>query len=370
MLVVETIAKIRRAYFQDKEPIKQICRELRVSRKTVRKVVRSGATEFTYERSVQPQPKIGPWRDELERILAENERKPRRHRQTAIRIFEELKTLGYEGGYYAVRRYAAAWSNAESAASAAAFMPLSFDPGEAYQFDWSHEVAVIDGHTTTVKVAHVRLCHSRMVFVRAYPRESQEMVFDAHDKAFAFFGGACTRGIYDSETSFAIGSRTMVERRRPWTRSSWARTARTTAFAIGLEPMASRWLSPADVWALPRRTGRLHAGLRLGEGPGREPGRGDPPAALRAAASFQELCRAQRLARGPVRRLGEGAPASRVAGPDRLGGVRGGAAEPRALCRAVRRLPRRPGLGVEDLPRAVRQQPLLGRGPGRRPAGR
>ena len=47
MLVVETIAKIRRAYVQDKKPIKQICRELRVSRKTVRKIVRSGATEFT-----------------------------------------------------------------------------------------------------------------------------------------------------------------------------------------------------------------------------------------------------------------------------------------------------------------------------------
>ena len=49
-----------------------------------------------------------------------------------------------------------------------------------------------------VKVAHVRLCHSRMLFVRAYPRESQEMVFDAHDRAFAFFKGACTRGIYDN----------------------------------------------------------------------------------------------------------------------------------------------------------------------------
>jgi hypothetical protein len=49
-----------------------------------------------------------------------------------------------------------------------------------------------------VKVAHVRLCHIRMLFVRAYPRETQEMVFDAHDRAFAFFKGACTRGIYDN----------------------------------------------------------------------------------------------------------------------------------------------------------------------------
>ncbi|KDM68282.1 transposase NmoT [Acidiphilium sp. JA12-A1] len=57
---------------------------------------------------------------------------------------------------------------------------------------------LIGGVTVTVKVAHVRLCHSRMMFARAYMRESQEMVFDAHDRAFAFFRGACTRGIYDN----------------------------------------------------------------------------------------------------------------------------------------------------------------------------
>jgi hypothetical protein len=77
-------------------------------------------------------------------------------------------------------------------------VPLSFAPGEAYRFGWSHEVVVMNGATVTVKVAHVRLCHSRMMFVRAYPRESQEMVFDSHDRAFAFFRGACTRGIYDN----------------------------------------------------------------------------------------------------------------------------------------------------------------------------
>ena len=66
MLVVETIAKIRRAYFSLGKPIKEICRELRVSRKVVRKVIRSDATEFHYERSRQPLPRIGPWRERLE----------------------------------------------------------------------------------------------------------------------------------------------------------------------------------------------------------------------------------------------------------------------------------------------------------------
>ena len=198
MLVVETIAKIRRAHFIEGKSIKQICRELRLSRNTVRKVIRSGATEFTYDRSTQPRPKIDPWRSELDAMLAENARRPKRERLTLIRIYEELRNCGYGGGYDAVRRYAASWSKATQEASASAYVPLSFDPGEAFQFDWSHEVVLIDGVTTIVKVAHVRLCHSRMPFVRAYPRETQEMVFDAHDKAFAFFGGACARGIYDN----------------------------------------------------------------------------------------------------------------------------------------------------------------------------
>ena len=106
MLVVETIAKIRRAYFSQKKTIKEICRELRISRKVVRKVVRSGATEFRYERRRQPLPRLGPWRERLDGLLAANAQKAARERLTLIRIFEELRALGYAGGYDTVRRYA------------------------------------------------------------------------------------------------------------------------------------------------------------------------------------------------------------------------------------------------------------------------
>jgi len=195
---VDTIARIRREHFVRGKTIKEIVRELHVSRNTVRKVLRSGATEFTYEREVQPRPKLGRWKDDLDRLLAGNEAKSARERLTLIRLFEELRGHGYEGGYDAVRRYARNWERERSASTADAYVPLSFAPGEAYQFDWSHEIVLINGATVRVKVAHVRLCHSRMLFVRAYPRESQEMVFDAHDRAFAFFKGTCTRGIYDN----------------------------------------------------------------------------------------------------------------------------------------------------------------------------
>jgi len=161
MLVVETIAKIRRAYFVQQKPIKAICRELNLSRKVVRKVIRSDATEFRYSRETQPQPKIGPWRDQLDALLLGNEGKSARERLTMIRIFEALRGLGYDGGYDAVRRYARAWRQERGATTAQAYVPLSFTPGEAYQFDWSHEVVLLNGMTVTVKVAHVRLCHSR-----------------------------------------------------------------------------------------------------------------------------------------------------------------------------------------------------------------
>jgi len=157
---VDTIARVRREFFVRGRTIKEICRELHVTRNTVRKIIRSDEAAFVYERSVQPQPKIGAWREELDRILARNAGRPRRERLTLMRVFEELRGLGYAGGYDAVRRFAVDWARRQDAATAAAFVPLSFAAGEGYQFDWSHEVVLIDGVTTVAKVAHVRLCHS------------------------------------------------------------------------------------------------------------------------------------------------------------------------------------------------------------------
>jgi hypothetical protein len=94
-----------------------------------------------------------------------------------------------------------------------------------------------------VKVAHVRLCYSRMLFVRAYPRETQEMVFDAHDRAFALFKGTCGRGIYDN-----------------------IKTRGGDGLCRQSPPLQSPL--PADVQSLPGRAGRLHAGVGLGEGSG------------------------------------------------------------------------------------------------------
>ncbi len=217
MLIVETIGRIRREYLVKGRSIKEIARDLRISRNTVGKILRSEGTAFSYEREVQPRPRLGRWKADLDRMLTENVGTAARERLTLIRLFEELRAPGYAGGYDAVRRYARSWGREHASQTAAVFVPLSFAPGEAYQFDWSHEIVLMNGVTVTVKVGHLRLCHSRMMFIRAYPRETQEKVFDAHERAFGFFRGACTRGIYDNmktavETIF-VGKERQYNRR-------------------------------------------------------------------------------------------------------------------------------------------------------------
>jgi hypothetical protein len=111
------------------------------------KALRSEETSFAYERDNQPFPKLGPWSEKLDELLAENEKKVARERLTLIRVFEDLRGLGSAGGYDAVRRYARKWRSEQGAATAAAYVPLSFAPGKAYQFDWSHEIVMLDGVT-------------------------------------------------------------------------------------------------------------------------------------------------------------------------------------------------------------------------------
>src|SRR6516165_1231495 len=131
MLIIAEIAKVRGALSSEEADQSDLPR-VRPSRKVVRKVIRSQATEFHYERGRQPLPRIDPWRDRLDGLLLTNEGKPARERPTLVRVFEELQGLGYEGGYDAVRRFARLWQMARGAATAEDYVPLSFAPGEAY----------------------------------------------------------------------------------------------------------------------------------------------------------------------------------------------------------------------------------------------
>lgn len=135
MIEVDLIGRIRRAFHEERSGIKAIAREFGVSRTTVRKVVRSDKTEFRYERSVQPAPKLGAFVEDLTAILEAEASLPRRERRSTQRLFEELRGRGYEGAHDSVHRFAKAWRQERGRIVVTAFVPMSFAPGEAYQFD-------------------------------------------------------------------------------------------------------------------------------------------------------------------------------------------------------------------------------------------
>jgi transposase len=179
------------------EKIRAISREMNISRNTVRQIIRNpGALSDVYERKVQPLRALGDYVEKLEKLLRDNVNA--RPKRTGKQIFESLQACGYKGSYSAVRGYITKWEARSSSVRHTACIPLHFGSGEAYQFDWSSEKVSINGEVVSVKVAHFILCYSRKRFVYVYPNETQEMVFDAHVRAFAFFGGAPVRGIYDN----------------------------------------------------------------------------------------------------------------------------------------------------------------------------
>ena len=195
---METIRKIRLAIHRDGKSIRKTAKDLNLSRNTVRKVIRSDQTAFKYERQEQPRPQLGDHIERLNEWLAADQNLPKKQRRTAQLLYEGLQLEGYQGGYDTLRRYVKRWLRDNHQAGQQVFIPLVFEPGEAFQFDWSHDWVQMGGLPVKVKVAHIRLCHSRLFLAVAYPRETQEMVFDAHMRAFEFFGGGCCRGIYDN----------------------------------------------------------------------------------------------------------------------------------------------------------------------------
>lgn len=159
MPVLETVVRIRREFAGGK-------------------AIRAPEGALDYRRKVEPLLRIGPFQHRLDVLLEENELLGRRDRLRMPRIHDHLVREGFEGSYDAVRRYAARWKverRRDFGDGTTAFIPMMFQPGEAYQFDGSHEDVEIAGKPMRVKVAHMRLCASRAVYVRTYPRETQEM---------------------------------------------------------------------------------------------------------------------------------------------------------------------------------------------------
>ena len=106
-----------------------------------------------------------------------------RRADTAKAMHADLVVLGFDVGYGCVAAFVHAWKakrqREQQTSGRGTFVPLVFAPGEAFQFDWSEDWAVIAGERTKLQVAHSKLSHRRAFIVRAYPLQTHDMLFDA-----------------------------------------------------------------------------------------------------------------------------------------------------------------------------------------------
>ena len=193
------MGKIRSMHFRQGKSISEIARLTSLSRNTIKKWLRAPqGAEPKYRRREMPT-KLTPFVEALGKALKADGHRPRHERRTARALYAELQALGYEGGYTRLTDYIRTWRGEQGKVSAtSAFVPLSFELGDAFQFDWSEEGLVVGGIYRRIQLAHLKLCASRAFWLVAYPTQGHEMLFDAHTRSFAALGGIPRRGIYDN----------------------------------------------------------------------------------------------------------------------------------------------------------------------------
>ena len=195
------LSVIRRWHFREHLSIREIGRRTGLSRNTIRKYLRAEGVEPKFKVPDRPS-KLDPFADRLAAWLRTEAKKNRKQRRTMKQLHADLVSLGYEGSYGRVAAFAREWKadlqRELQTSGRGTFVPLTFEPGEAFQFDWSEDWAIIGNERTKLQVAHMKLSYSRAFIVRAYLLQTHEMLFDAHNHAFRVFGGVPRRGIYDN----------------------------------------------------------------------------------------------------------------------------------------------------------------------------
>ena len=132
----------RRWALRDKMPIREIARRTGLSRNTIKKYLREDSVEPRFNTPRRPS-KLDPYADRLSAWLLAQTRKSRKERRNVKLMYEDLVKLGYDGSYERVAAFARAWRadrhRAEQTTGRGTFVPLVFQPGEAFQFDWSED---------------------------------------------------------------------------------------------------------------------------------------------------------------------------------------------------------------------------------------
>ena len=149
------LSVIRRWALREELSIREISRRTGLSRNTIRKYLRAGTVEPKFKVPDRPS-KLDAFADKLAGWLKTEASKPRKQKRTIKQLHADLSALGFEGSYGRVASFARAWKadrqREQQTIGRGAFVPLAFQPGEAFQFDWSEDWAIIGGERTAVDV--------------------------------------------------------------------------------------------------------------------------------------------------------------------------------------------------------------------------
>ena len=201
MIDVALLSVIRRWHRRDGMSIREIAKRTGLSRNTVSKYLANNEVDPQYSKYKKAS-KLDEYSQTLTSWLHRESNRSRKQRRSVKQLFYNLIPLGYTGSYDRVAAFARNWrvqqQEAALKSSKGTYVPLLFASGEAFQFDWSEDWVKIKGKATKLQIAHFKLSHSRAFFLRAYPTQTHEMLFDAHNHAFVVLGGVPERGIYDN----------------------------------------------------------------------------------------------------------------------------------------------------------------------------
>ncbi|MBT4638313.1 MAG: IS21 family transposase [Deltaproteobacteria bacterium] len=196
MKTVEDYTEIRKAYFVEGKSIRAIHRELGFDRETIRKAIVEPVPQPYQLEQERPAPVLGTYKARVHELLEESKTLPRKQRYTARKIFQIIRTEGYQGSEGGVHNYVC--QQRKTLKRKRAYLPLEFDIGQDAQMDWGEAVVRMAGEAIKVQFFSMRLNYSKARFVMAFPFQKQEAFLEGHIQAFHFFGGVVPRITYDN----------------------------------------------------------------------------------------------------------------------------------------------------------------------------
>jgi transposase len=135
----------------------------------------------------------------IEGWLRTDQKMPKRQRHTAHRVWKRLvDEHGFRGAESTVRKWVRQWKAAHGKGDCKAVIPLDPEVSQEAEVDWGTARVWMAGQLRQIKLFVMRSRYSGKPFVRAYPWERQQMFFDAHMRAFAYYGGVFRQLVYDN----------------------------------------------------------------------------------------------------------------------------------------------------------------------------